>query len=361
MEFKCNECNTLCSSYANLRVHVREKHTFANTRLQNCTMCLKQFHSVDFNKGRTYDKCEDCRNLLKKFKNRSSLINGSIFYDNSKNLRYQIIEGTLLPLCKFFYCQNEITCEKHNQNQFKVCQSQKCNNCYEINISSPYCQYCQEKDHRSKDKRRQAIHDFKIELGGKCVECGFDEPFFLEFDHIDSSKKIKQITRSVPSHWRTEKANLQLLCGRCHRYKNYCEYSQLSKIDRYKKYKQSKKDLINKIKLNIGKCQICHWSSDNIYMLLCNLDFDHIKTNNKLGSVSELISANKSLYDIYLEILKTRLLCRHCHELYTCLQKGGRVLKLYYTQSEIYEWKNKLMNYDGQQEIKKYVPIPYIT
>jgi hypothetical protein len=46
--------------------------------------------------------------------------------------------------------------------------------------------------------------------------------------------------------------------------------------------------------------------------------------------------------NIIQEILKTRLLCRHCHELHTCLQRGGVVLQFYYTEVEINNFKKQL-------------------
>jgi hypothetical protein len=71
------------------------------------------------------------------------------------------------------------------------------------------------------------------------------------------------------------------------------------------------------------------------------LDFDHIN-GEKYKKIADLYVCNKER--IIEEILKTRLICRHCHELYTCLQKGGRVLGMYYTDDEILTFKNLLFD-----------------
>jgi hypothetical protein len=51
--------------------------------------------------------------------------------------------------------------------------------------------------------------------------------------------------------------------------------------------------------------------------------------NDKTKQVSEL--KGHRMRFILHEITKTRLLCRCCHQLFTCLRRGGRVLSLYYT------------------------------
>jgi 5-methylcytosine-specific restriction endonuclease McrA len=72
---------------------------------------------------------------------------------------------------------------------------------------------------KSKNILRNKVKDLKIELGGKCIKCNFNDLFFLEFNHIDPLKKNIQVTRSAPDSWIKEKDNLELLCGRCHRIK----------------------------------------------------------------------------------------------------------------------------------------------
>jgi hypothetical protein len=66
----------------------------------------------------------------------------------------------------------------------------------------------------------------------------------------------------------------------------------------------------------------------------------------------------KQIYNLYLnkretiaaEIANTRLLCRHCHELHTCLQRGGKALRFYYTDSQIETMKQHLQDQARQQK-----------
>lgn len=59
-------------------------------------------------------------------------------------------------------------------------------------------------------------------LGGKCVDCGFDDYRALDIDHIDPSKKLRAKNRYFPwSHrfkdWEANAKNIRLLCANCHR------------------------------------------------------------------------------------------------------------------------------------------------
>ena len=64
--------------------------------------------------------------------------------------------------------------------------------------------------------RRRA--DSIAQLGGKCVECGTTEN--LEFDHIDSNTKTRQVARILASGSKKlvaeELAKCQLLCKEHH-------------------------------------------------------------------------------------------------------------------------------------------------
>lgn len=327
----CNVCRKSFSSVSQLYVHKREKHTFNNTQIIICKMCLKEFHSVLMKKNKFYQKCEECRDLIKRLKIRSSTSNNSIFYDKENIKRFCIKDGVLIEKCIIFNCHENSNCKIHNQNNFIQCKDKKCNNCF-LPKTYNYCETCRNSNFTSKDKFRLAIKNFKKELGGKCSMCGFDDLFFLEFDHILSKAKIKQITKTSPKLWTNEINNIQLLCGRCHRYKTFMEHENKNKVDsKSKKHRNKKKNFLNDLKKQIGFCQICKWTSNNEKQLLCALDFDHLEKYNKIDNLSKL----RSISFMKEEVQKTRLICRHCHELYTCFQKGGRVLKFYYSQDEI--------------------------
>lgn len=332
----CKNCNKQFNSISSLKVHKREKYTYINTVIINCKSCLEDFHSVNFNKrlNKIYDKCEECRDL-QKILCTNDLIHNTFVYGNN-NKRFFIDHGEAIPMCSVYLCNNKLPCEKHPINKIVKCNGTKCNNCF-IKNDKNQCELCISKNNKSKNKLRNKIKIFKQELGGKCIDCGFNELFFLEFDHINPSKKTIQITRSSPTKWENEKDNLQLRCGRCHRIKS--QHVDISdELCKNKKFKKYNKDIVKNIKKNIGCCQICKWSVEDKDKMCCALDFDHIFNKNK--QISNMYSFNK--FKIIQEIMKTRLICRHCHELYTCLQRGGKSLKFYYSDIEIQKFKDIL-------------------
>lgn len=72
-------------------------------------------------------------------------------------------------------------------------------------------------------RRRQRA---KEHLGGRCVVCGTDAD--LEFDHIEPSTKVINISNAIVAHWSwerllTELIKCQLLCAEHHRAKTKAE------------------------------------------------------------------------------------------------------------------------------------------
>lgn len=331
----CTKCNKQFNSISSLKVHNKEKHTYINTTIIKCKCCLKDFNSVIFNKrlNKIYDKCEECRDL-QKILSTNNLIHNTFVYGNNKE-RFFINSGKLIPVCNVYTCNNNLPCKKHHPDDIIECNGNKCNNCF-IKNNKNQCELCIIKNKKSKNILRNKIKLFKEELGGKCVDCGFNELFFLEFDHVNPIKKNIQITRSSPKQWDSEKDNLELRCGRCHRIKSNSQIS--NNLTKNNKYKQAKKNFVKNIKKMIGYCQNCKWTIDDKDKMCYALDFDHIF--DKHEQISNMYNLN--IFRIAQEIMKTRLLCRHCHELYTCLQRGGKSLTFYYSNIEIQQFKNKL-------------------
>jgi hypothetical protein len=63
-----------------------------------------------------------------------------------------------------------------------------------------------------------------LNLYGECVDCGIDDWEVLEFDHIDPSTKIKQVSYLYSNHYslkkiKTEIKKCELRCANCHRKK----------------------------------------------------------------------------------------------------------------------------------------------
>lgn len=338
----CNTCNKTFTSNSLYFIHKREKHTHNLTDEILCVGCNKSFHSVIFNKKKNirFNKCEECRDLQRKLKT-NHIINNTYIY-GINNERYYIDNGVEIKACSLYNCNELHPCQFHNDKKIIKCLNNKCNNCY-IENSFNYCDPCRTNNIKNKNILRNKIKELKIKLGGKCVECGFNKLFLLEFDHIIKEHKTFQITRSAPKNWETDMNNIQLLCGRCHRIKtSVTYYDKITNINsRSYKCKTDKKNLVKFIKQKIGKCQICEWVYHDKNNMCSALDFDHI-IGEKYKKIADLYVCNKER--IIEEILKTRLICRHCHELYTCLQKGGRVLGMYYTDDEILTFKNLLFD-----------------
>lgn len=336
----CNICTKTCKSIASLRIHKLEKHYKPNSNMIQCTCCLNMFRSVrfDYKKGKhAYDKCEECRELQVKLQT-NHLVHGTFVYGVGKE-RFFIDKGKAIRACALHTCDNLFPCDHHvNQQNFVQCRGTKCNNCYEQNGFN-FCEKCRDKNDKSKNKLRNKVKEFKQELGGKCVDCGLDQLFFLEFDHIDPTKKNIQITRSVPSAWNAEKNNIELRCGRCHRIKTAKNQKPFSKNEKQFRCKEDKKTFVKDVKKLIDRCQLCQWTFSDKDKMCATLDFDHV-TNDKLNQISRLYTNNRNR--IANEIRKTRLLCRHCHEIHTCLQRGGKKMLFYFTEQEIQNFKDRL-------------------
>lgn len=358
----CNFCDKKFSSYSTKHVHIREKHTYNNTIKTNCSFCLKEFYSVICNikskpNTKNYKKCEECRDLQLKL-NTNDIVNNTYIYTN-KNERYFANEGKITRVCGEYTCSNSFDCNEHDQKLLIECKGTKCNNCY-IQNGNNKCDTCINRGHKSKNNIRNKLKEFKEELGGKCVDCGFDQLFFLEFDHIDPKKKKIQITRSAPSAWQQEKYNLELRCGRCHRIKtsNEMVFKSYDHNDKQMKCKRDKKLFVNNIKKYIGKCQMCEWTLEDKDKICPALDFDHVK-GKKYKQISNLYTTKRE--NIAKEILKTRLLCRHCHELHTCLQRGGKALKFYFTENEIREFYIDLNNQEHINDCLEEIELAILT
>jgi len=327
MEFICSVCQRKCTSSGNLHSHKREMHNHENCIESKCIMCDKMFYSPSCNRR---ERCEKCRDLQVSL-NTSNMIVGKYVYNDSK--RYLIGKGFVTETCKIYTCNKERECEEHLGIEIITCQSSKCKNMFS-KTGYNFCEKCRYTNIVAKNKFRKALMELKIKLGGVCVMCNTSELFKLEFDHIDPTKKTKQITRMAPDKWEAEiTTNIQLLCGNCHRIKSFDERPDIIIDTNVKKVKYRNKLIVQKIKREIGGCEICKWSHQDDEVMSCVLDFDHIDTETKYKQVSNLYNCKKEI--ILEEIKKCRLLCRCCHQLNTCIQRGGRMLDIYYTKEEV--------------------------
>jgi hypothetical protein len=91
-------------------------------------------------------------------------------------------------------------------------------------------------DTYSNEWREQKRNEFIKAAGGKCVECGVDDPIVLDFDHIndDGAEHRKQTKRTnvvnilVKTGFDPDK--FQLLCKNCNWKKEYRRRKNASEI-----------------------------------------------------------------------------------------------------------------------------------
>lgn len=351
MNYVCEICNYTVNTISYLCYHKREKHTYSNCIIKPCSLCEKNFHNpVNY----TQKKCQECRDLQRSL-NTNDLVYGTYVYNNNK--RYYVDKGFVTEVCSIYDCNNNKYCD-HMKQPMTVCKTTKCSYMY-VDNGYTNCNRCRMKNNKAKNILRGKIIQLKKELGGKCIDCNISTLYILEFDHIDSSKKTNQITKMVPKDWPNEVKNIELRCANCHRIKSHNEiikkYQQLEPSSS-RKSKQKLNDYINQIKILIGCCQICGWTIDNQIDLCVVLEFDHFK-NNKTKQVSNLGSIKLRLN----EIIKCRCICRACHQITTCLQRGGKMLQLQMLKKEydilyekyINENDNLLMNKEVYDITKK--------
>ena len=81
------------------------------------------------------------------------------------------------------------------------------------------------RDKRYRDHKRAILDRLKTIKG--CAHCGYREnPFGLQFDHIDPKTKEFAIAGNIAIGWnkiRKEIKKCQVLCGTCHNIKTVCE------------------------------------------------------------------------------------------------------------------------------------------
>jgi hypothetical protein len=336
----CNICNKTFTSKANYFIHKREIHSHNNCKYVKCEFCEQDFYSPIFNNNKKipyYLKCEKCRELQIQL-NTNDLKSESYVYKN--DTRYFLNKGNTTRVCHVYNCNNETNnnkkCDIHIDINTNLCRGNKCNN-YFISNEFNFCENCRDRNNKSKMKSRYNLYDLKIKLGGKCKNCKCTELFKLEFDHINPKFKTKQITKIHPDKLEKELENIQLLCNLCHRIKSFNE----QKIKINKSCKDDKGVLVQQIKRQIGGCQICNWTHQNDNILSYCLDFDHIY-GEKYKQISNLYLCNKQR--ILDEIEKCRLICRSCHQMFTCFQRGAKMLDIYYDKVQIENFRNLVDN-----------------
>jgi hypothetical protein len=301
MEKKCNRCQKtqLIDEFKNIKNN-KETTTCLTCRTKNknikpqinnvlqnntkkCTRCKKHKSDNDFiskKNNKITKMCLKCR-------------------DNSKKYDIRTITVKNSP--------------KYNDNGEKLCT--RC--CIYKNIESRYstCESCRNYNLKFLDRnnprysRNKLVNVYiNLKKDKKCIDCGIDDYKILEFDHFrDKINCVRKMTNEIDMINESKKCDIR--CVRCHRIKTF-----QNKIESINSYIYIARNYVDKIKKEIGKCEICEWfDEDNLYCL----DFDHINREDKSENISRLVSIGSNINKIKDEIKKCRLLCANCHRTHT--------------------------------------------
>lgn len=159
-------------------------------------------------------------------------------------------------------------------------------------------------------KIKNLINNYK--KNKPCIDCKilFDS-IQMDFDHIRDKKF--NISKYSQGGWginsiKQEIAKCELVCANCHRLRTFLRNPPF-KVVKYKSDVRLKMQLII-LKAKDNPCVNC---KNKFHP--CQMDFDHINTENKKYSISALIRKTKKIEILYEEMAKCRLLCANCHRL----------------------------------------------
>jgi len=231
--------------------------------MKTCTVCniekpYEDFHKLKSAKDGRQFRCKVCKNAYTRNKYKREAANPKVTPTHSTCVRCD----TQKPVKDFRVKQNGVPysyckpCSKDYTNKVRsvgkvIFESKKCTTCLEVKPFADYerknnrysnssCKSClakknrmeyranpqialstKESTRRRKDKNESFIFDYL--LSNPCVDCGEDNPAYLEFDHKDQSTKDDCVSRYV------DKVGLQRLvgevekcdvrCRKCHRRK----------------------------------------------------------------------------------------------------------------------------------------------
>jgi hypothetical protein len=214
-------------------------------------------------------------------------------------------------------------------------------------------------------RRRDVL--WELREGKICEHCEHDQAHHLEFDHLEPSKKIRQVTNiGNIEKLRAEAAKCQLLCIWCHRVKTWKEQrlvlviytkpepdaegricngllcqGQIRATEHFYHHKGKPRcccktcksfrcqqiriklaAYVRYLKRNVVKqCQNqkCERKVEEGFEMC--FDFDHIDPKTKKNSISRLVSTGASQKALDAELAKCRLLCCYCHVDHTAEQQ----------------------------------------
>jgi hypothetical protein len=332
-------------------------------RLCNLTKCNYQSTATGFCKKhnvkqgeRICDKClcvhtdtadNQCKNCRDKEKRQSPDYTSEIVYQNG--IRYVVYPNAgKRKMCKIEDCPRVSCgdyCRKHKDQEIKDNQKQ-CHRCLTVKDTEMFiddnkeyenCKPCRQhkRDNSLKrhDKRRKFVLQLKINMGGRCVDCGTQDLEVLEFDHVGDDKV--NVVRRIYNYegMREEADKCVLRCCTCHLIKtkdtivtqDIDETIDNPQVRSQRKNRQRAREFVDNIKSTSDGCQECGWYDINNLQVL---HFDHIDSADKEHNISRLVSTGRKLELIQAEINKCRILCGNCHIKRTLRQFNYPVLQL---------------------------------
>jgi hypothetical protein len=334
-------CNLEKCNYPCLANGFCKKHNIKDTEqiCENCLVVEEKENFIENNKT-----CKKCREKVERqspdYKSIVTLKNG---------IRYKTFPNAgTRKLCQLGHCSAVASgefCRKHKVQTIRDDEKQ-CHRCLTVKPLTEFqkddttyekCVNCRKYGKESSSIRHQDRRKFllqiKIDMGGKCVDCGIEDLEVLEFDHITDDKLTEVRKISNYQGMLDEAKKCTLRCCTCHLIKTKASVVQDTIDESNNKpsvvfcrtYRDNARRYVHDIKVRSNGCVECRWFDvDNLQVL----HFDHIDENDKEHNIARLVSTGRSIELIQSEINKTRLLCGNCHRKRTLRQFNYPVLEL---------------------------------
>ena len=204
------------------------------------------------NKKRIRPKELPSKNLINEYKQKmekkkKTIIKNPIKNDKrvTKTGREHIFNGNRWVACCIIKdCSKQATksifCIVHYKEKVKVevntRKEKQCFGCYKVLQLEEFKQYKQcnncrktnKKNSINKHQRRREIYvSLKVDLGGKCIDCGLTDLEVLEFDHKDQKEK-RYLVSEAPSikEMKIEAKKCELRCRRCHQKRSQQQHDE---------------------------------------------------------------------------------------------------------------------------------------
>ena len=333
-------CNLEKCNYPCLSNGFCKKHNI-NENEKICDTCLAVEDKNDFIENNV--NCAKCR---KKIERESIDFKTEVFFRNG--IKYKQFKDRVRKLCKLDGCNGISSgefCRKHKVQTINDDEKQ-CHRCLTVKHLTEFqkddteyenCGNCRKYKQKQSlirhQDRRKFLLQIKIDMGGKCVDCGTSDLEVLEFDHITDDKLTELCRIYNYEGMLNEAKKCELRCCSCHFIKTKATVQQ-EEIDETKtrkgtvfcrKYREIARNYVNNIKINSNGCVECGWFDVNNLQVL---HFDHIDENDKEHNISSLVCKGRNIELIQSEIDKTRLFCANCHRKRTLRQFNYPILEL---------------------------------